>query len=99
MALGALDALREAGRSAVASGVNAIPEAIVAIRDGAMLATADFDAMGMAALATECALRHLRGERVPAKIELPVQVVDRSNCSHWDLPFAQRALRTLEEVA
>jgi ribose transport system substrate-binding protein len=99
MALGALDALREAGRSAVASGVNAIPEAIVAIRDGAMLATADFDAMGMAALATECALRHLRGERVPAKIELPVQVVDRSNCSHWDLPFAQRALRTLEEIA
>ena len=98
MALGALDALRTAGRTALVSGVNAVPEAIRAIRDGAMLATADFDAMSMAALATECAIRHLRGEPVPARIELPVQVVDRTNCSNWDLPFEQRPIRTLEEV-
>jgi ribose transport system substrate-binding protein len=98
MALGALDALREAGRSATIAGVNAIPEAIKAIQDGRMLATADFDAMSLAALATECAIRHLRGERVPEKIELPVQVVDRENCKRWDLPFEQRPLRTLEEV-
>lgn len=99
MALGALDALREAGRRAAVSGVNAIPEAIAAIRDGTMLATADFDAMGMAALATECAIRHLRGEQVPAKVELPVQVVDRSNFARWDLPFEQRPLPSLEETA
>jgi ribose transport system substrate-binding protein len=98
MALGALDALREAGRHAEVCGVNAIPEAIAAIREGVMLATADFDAMGMAALATECAIRHLRGERVPASIELPVQVVDRSNFSRWDLPFKQRPIPTLEEL-
>jgi len=98
MALGALDAVREAGHSAVASGVNAIPEAIAAIRDGAMLATADFDAMTLCALATECAIRHVRGERVPERIELPVQLVERANCSRWDLPFEQRPIRTLEEV-
>lgn len=98
MALGALDALRAAGRHVPASGVNAIPEAISAIKEGAMLATADFDAMNLCALATECAIRHLRGERVPAKIELPVQLVERSNCLNWDLPFEQRPIRTLEEV-
>ena len=98
MALGALDALRNAGRRAAVSGVNAIPEAVRAIRDGEMLATAAFDAMGLAALATECAIRHLRGEQVPATIDLPVQVVDRSNCSRWDLPFEERQITTLEEV-
>jgi ribose transport system substrate-binding protein len=102
MALGALDALREAGknagRSVIASGVNAVPEAIAAIKSGAMLATADFDAMNLCALATECAIRHLRGERVPEKVELPVQLVERSNCSRWDLPFEQRPIRSLEEV-
>jgi len=103
MALGALDALREAGRknagrTVIASGVNAVPEAIQAIKSGAMLATADFDAMNLCALATECAIRHLRGERVPEKIDLPVQLVERSNCSRWDLPFEQRPIRSLEEV-
>jgi ribose transport system substrate-binding protein len=60
-------------------GVNAIPQAIDAIREGRMLATADFNAMQMCALATECAIRHLRGEAVPAEIELPVAIVERRN--------------------
>jgi ribose transport system substrate-binding protein len=98
MALGALDALRAARRKAVVVGVNAIPEAIAAIKSGEMLATADFNAMRMAALATECAVRHLRGETVPEKIELPVEIVDRRNCHLWDLPFEQRPLPTLEET-
>jgi len=98
MALGALDALRAARRKAVVVGVNAIPEAIAAIKSGEMLATADFNAMRMAALATECAVRHLRGEAVPSKIELPVEIVDRRNCHLWDLPFEQRPLLTLEET-
>jgi ribose transport system substrate-binding protein len=63
-----------------------------------MLATADFNAMQMAALATECAIRHLRGERVPADIELPVAIVDRHNAEAWDRPYEQRPLATLDEV-
>ena len=99
MALGALDALREAVQKPAISGVNAIPEAIRAIKEGDMLASADFNAMGMAALATECALRHLRGQPVPERIELPVQVVDRANFTQWDLPFEQRPIPILEEIA
>jgi ribose transport system substrate-binding protein len=98
MALGAIDALRAAGRKAAVAGVNAIPEAIAAIKRGAMLATADFNAMRMAYLATECAVRHLRGEPVPAEIQLPVEIVDRRNCGLWDLPFSERPVPTLEET-
>jgi ribose transport system substrate-binding protein len=98
MALGALDALREGGRNVAVVGVNAIPEAIVAIKAGEMLASADFNAMRMCQLATECAVRHLRGERVPEKIELPVEIVDRGNYHRWDLPFEERPLPTLAET-
>jgi ribose transport system substrate-binding protein len=90
MALGVLDALGDGPLPPIV-GVNAIPEAIAAIAAGRMLATANFDAMAMSALASEAALRHLNGEVVPAEITLPVQVVEASNCAAWDLPFAARA--------
>jgi ribose transport system substrate-binding protein len=93
MALGALDAfeaLRTGEPLPPVVGVNAIPEAIAAVRAGRLLATVDFDAMKMACIATEAAFRHLRGEAVPARIALPVQVVDASNCARWDLPYAAR---------
>jgi ribose transport system substrate-binding protein len=92
MALGMIDALHDAGRKSAVVGVNAIPDAITAIKHCALLATIDFDAMKMAALATEAAVRHLRGETLPSEITLPVQIVDRANCAEWDQPFAQRAL-------
>jgi ribose transport system substrate-binding protein len=98
MAVGVLDALDAAGRTAAVVGVNAIPDAIAAIGQGRMLATADFNAMQMAYLAAECAVRHLRGEPVPASIELPVQIVDRSNYHSWDQPYAQRPVITLEQL-
>lgn len=98
MAIGVIDALRAAGRKASVAGVNAIPQAIEAIRRGEMVATADFNAMRMAYLATECAARHLRGERVPARIELPAEIVDRRNCDLWNQPYEQRSIPTLEET-
>ena len=98
MALGALDALRAERRKAAVAGVNAIPDAIAAIKNGEMLATVDFNAMHMAALATECAVRHLRGKPVPKNIDLPAEIVDRRNCHLWDLPFEQRSIPTLEET-
>lgn len=98
MAIGVLDALDAAGKTAAVVGVNAIPQAIAAIAAGRMLATADFNAMQMAYLAAECAARHLRGETVPARIELPVQIVDGSNYAQWNLPYEQRPVITLEQL-
>lgn len=99
MALGVIESLRAAGREGVAVvGVNAIPEAIQAIERGEMLASADFSAMRMAYLAAECAVRHLRGEAVPRRIELPVQIVDRGNCEQWDRSYEDRSCWSLEEA-
>ena len=63
-----------------------------------MLATVDFDAMSMACIATEAALRHLRGESVPSRIMLPVQIVDASNYANWDRPYAERDCPSWAEV-
>ena len=98
MALGALDALDAAGARAVTVGVNAIPEAVEAIAAGRLLASADFNAMQMAYLAIECAVRHLRGGAVPARIDLPVQLVHAGNCAQWQLPYARRPLFTLDDL-
>lgn len=98
MAVGVLDALDAAARTAAVVGVNAIPQAIEAIVTGRMLATADFNAMQMAYLAAECAVRYLHGETVPERIELPVQIVDANNCHQWNLPYEQRPVITLEQL-
>lgn len=98
MAIGAIEALADLGRSSVVVGVNAIPEAIAAIRAGRLLASVDFNAMRMCYLATECLIRHLRGEPVPARIELPAQIVDAANAHLWDLPYDQREIPTLAQT-
>ena len=98
MALGVLDALDEAGRSATVVGVNAIPEAIPAIQEGRLLATADFNAMRLAYLATEAAVLVLEGKPLPKRIALPVEIVTRENCHLWNLPYQERSVLSLEEV-
>lgn len=98
MASGAIAALEAARRTSLVIGVNALPEAIDAIKRGTMLATADFDAYKLAAVATEAALRHLAGERIPREIMLPVQVVDAANCAAWDKPIEAREAPRWEDV-
>ncbi|NYT57538.1 sugar ABC transporter substrate-binding protein [Alcaligenaceae bacterium] len=99
MALGVIDALKETGQSALVVGVNAIPEAIPALKNGDLLATADFNAMRMAYLAAEVAVRHLNGESVPQRIQLPVQIVNRENLHQYDQPYEDRNILTLDELA
>jgi ribose transport system substrate-binding protein len=98
MAIGALEALTDTKLSSTVVGVNAIPDAVAAIRAGRLLASADFNAMHMCYLATECLVRHLRGEKVPARIELAAEIVDAKNAHLWDLPYDQRKLPTLAET-
>ena len=98
MALGAIEAMRAVGRMIPLVGVNALPEAIAALKQGTLHATVDFDAMKMACIATEAAIRHLRGELVPPQIILPVQIVDRSNCAPWDRPLEMRVCPRWEDA-
>jgi ribose transport system substrate-binding protein len=98
MALGALSAMETAGVRVPVIGVNALPDAIASVKAGRLLATVDFDAMKIACIATEAALRHLRGQPVPAEIMLPVQVVDRANCGPWDRPLEARECPRWEDA-
>jgi ribose transport system substrate-binding protein len=92
MAFGALAALREAGRTATIVGINGLPAAIEHIERGNMLASVDFSAFNIAAVATQAVLRHLAGEPVPPEIMVPAELIDRSNCHRWKVPFAQRPI-------
>lgn len=98
MSMGVLAALDAAGRGALVTGVNALPEAIAAVKSGRLLVTADFDAMAISCIATEAALRHVRGEAVPGEIMLPVRLVDRANCAAWDVPLDRRACPRWSDV-
>ena len=98
MALGAIEAMAAAGRMIPVVGVNALPDAISAIKRGTLLATVDFDAMKIGCIATEAAVRHLRGERMPVEIMLPVEVVDAGNCAPWDRPIEARECPRWEDV-
>ena len=92
MAFGALTALQEAGRTATVVGINGLPAAIGYIERGIMLASVDFSAFNIAAVATQAVLRHLAGQPVPSEIMVPAELIDRSNCHRWKVPFAQRPI-------
>ncbi|MBM09860.1 MAG: LacI family transcriptional regulator [Magnetovibrio sp.] len=92
MAFGVLDALKEFNQKASLVGINAMPEAIAAIRTGKMEASAAFDAMKIACIATAAAIRILKGLPVPSVIELPVEIVDKSNCHIWDKEYDERPI-------
>ncbi|MCU1385490.1 MAG: hypothetical protein JWL71_4187 [Acidobacteria bacterium] len=98
MAFGALDALAAARRQAKVVGINGLPAAIEHIERGTMLASADFSAFNIAAIAARAVLRHLRGEPVPREIMVPAELIDRGNCARWKVPFALRPCPTWEEI-
>lgn len=78
MALGALTALKSANRPGVfVIGIDGQREAFESIMEEKMAAT--FIYPNGSAQAIEVALKILRGEKVPKKIELEIQVVDKSN--------------------
>jgi len=92
MGIGVIDAMIEAGRHAPIVSVNAMPDAIKALHDGQLVATAAFDAMKIACAATHAAIRLLSGQPVPGVIELPVEIVTAENCAGWDKPYETRDL-------
>jgi ribose transport system substrate-binding protein len=98
MAFGARDALQAAGRTAKVVGVNGLPAAIEHIERGTMVASADFSAFNIAAIAARAVLRHLAGQPVPKEIMVPAELIDRSNCQRWKVPFAERACPAWEEI-
>lgn len=98
MAFGAVDALAAAGRKAGVVGINGLPEAIANIERGAMLASADFSALNIAAIATRAVLRALAGQPVPQEILVPAELIDRSNIDRWKVPMIDRPCPAWGEI-
>jgi len=98
MALGALDALDAAGRTALVVGNNGTIEAAEQIARGRLLASMDYDGLRMGAAAAMAALRHLRGAPVPREILLPARVIERANHAAWLVPIEARPLPRWDEI-
>jgi ribose transport system substrate-binding protein len=98
MALGALEALKEANRTSVVIGINGILPAVKLIEAGALLASVDFNMFKIGCTATRAALRHLKGEKLPEKILLPAEIIDKSNYKAWLVPVNQQTCPEWDEV-
>jgi ribose transport system substrate-binding protein len=90
MALGVLEALKEANRTSVVIGVNGILPAVKQIEAGAILASVDFNMFKIGCVATRAAVRHLKHEPLPEKVILPAEVIDKTNYKAWLVPVTER---------
>ncbi|MES1150004.1 MAG: sugar ABC transporter substrate-binding protein [Bradyrhizobium guangdongense] len=99
MALGVLDALKAANRTAVVIGINGILPAVKQIEAGGMLASVDFNMFKIGCTATRAAVKHLKREPLPEKVMLPAEVIDKTNYKAWLVPVDQRACPEWNEVA
>jgi ribose transport system substrate-binding protein len=81
MAVGVVEALHAAGRGGKTKviGIDGIPDAIQAIAEGKMFATVDFSGHDQAYLAVQAAVRHLKGEKIPPLVMLPVFIIEKGN--------------------
>jgi len=99
MALGVLDALKAANRTAVVIGINGILPAVKQIESGRMLASVDFNMFKIGCTATRAAVRHFKREPLPDKVMLPAEVIDKTNYKAWLVPVDRRTCPEWNEVA
>ena len=98
MALGALEALKEANRTSIVVGINGILPAVKQIETGAILATVDFNMFKIGCTATRAAVRYLKHEPLPEKVMLPAEVIDKTNYKAWLTPVNERSCPQWAEV-
>src|ERR1700730_2825524 len=99
MALGALEALKEASRTSVVIGINGILPAVQQIETGAILASVDFNMFKMGCTATRAAVRYLKREPLPEKVILPAEIIDKTNYKAWLVPVEERTCPEWAELA
>ncbi|MDT2019942.1 sugar ABC transporter substrate-binding protein [Methylocella sp. CPCC 101449] len=99
-ALGAAEALKSAGRDKVAVvSINGVPEAVEAVKNGSLLAIAEFNGFKIGCVATEIALKAIRGESVPKQILIPGAIITKANHAEWLVPYTQRTCPTAASFA
>ncbi|MCV2448256.1 substrate-binding domain-containing protein, partial [Paracoccus sp. DMF] len=86
MAIGAIQALKSAGRdmnSVVIGGVDATQDALAAMKAGELDVTVFQDAAGQGKGAVDTALKLARGEAVEQKVFVPFQLVTPQNLDQF----------------
>jgi inositol transport system substrate-binding protein len=85
MAMGALLALERAGKKkrTIVVGVDAIADALQAVRDGRLDATIFQDAAGQGAAAVETAVKMIRHQPFEKQVMIPFQLVTRDNIGQF----------------
>lgn len=85
MAMGAVLAAEQAGRKGkiVVVGVDAIADALLAVRDGRLDATVFQDAKGQGGTAVETAVRIIRHQPYEKQILIPFQLITRDNVGQF----------------
>lgn len=87
MALGAVDALREAGvpsGKVLVMGVDATPDAIAAVKDGSLGATVLQNARGQGRGAVDVALKMIAKGNVPKELMIPFELVTKENLAQFE---------------
>jgi ribose transport system substrate-binding protein len=99
MALGALEVLKAANKTATVIGINGIVPAVKQIEAGNLLASVDFNMFKIGCAATRAAVRHLDHEPLPDKVMLPAEIIDKTNYKAWLVPVSERSCPDWSEVA
>jgi ribose transport system substrate-binding protein len=98
MAIGAMDALSEAGSKALITGINGSKEAVEAIKSGKMLASGDYNGFVQGCVGAMIALRYLRHEEVPKQVTQPTVVITKDNLAPYDVPLDGRQCPSWDQV-
>jgi ribose transport system substrate-binding protein len=99
MAMGALEALEGANRTAQVIGINGTKEAVDAIKAGKLLASGDYNGFLQGCIGTMIAIRSLRKEPVVPEIMLKPTVVTKANYQAYEAPVEARACPSWDEAA
>ncbi len=99
MAIGAVYALKAAGKKAQVVGINGSTEVLDLIKSGDVLASGDYNGFIQGCIATEIAIDHLRKEDAPKEVILKSVMVDKTNLEPYATPVTKRMCPTLADVA
>lgn len=99
MAMGVIEALEGASRTAAVIGINGTKEAIDAIKAGKLLASGDYNGFLQGCIGTMIAIRSLRKEPVAPEIVLKSTVVTKANYQPFETPLDARTCPGWDEAA
>ena len=98
MAMGAIEALDGANRTAKVIGINGTKEAVDAIKADKLLASGDYNGFLQGCIGTIIAARTLRKQPIVPEVLLKATVVSKENYQPYETPVESRTCPTWEQA-